>query len=250
MDKLLERIARNTDPKSSFYIALNEKSTRIRTEFRPVIELDCNKKYEMALVSLDTYNSIPNIDETNNNFKYSPDNGTTWFNVDIPEGCYEIEDINNQIQKIMKDNKHGAAVSVTANNNTLRTVLIIDENYKVDFTCAKSIRSVLGFNEQMYSEGYNESENITNIMSVNSLIVTNDIVSGSYSNGETKNIIYWFTVNVGPGFKINETPTNLIYLPIMLSTLSSMETKLTDQHGKLANLRGEELSIRFHVREA
>jgi hypothetical protein len=150
----------------------------------------------------------------------------------------------------MKDNKHGPAVVVSANNNTLRTVLTIDEHYKVDFTCPKSVRSILGFNEQIYSEGYNESENITNIMSVNSLIVTNDIVSGSYSNGTTKNIIYFFTVNVGPGYKINETPMNLIYLPIMLSTLSSMETTLTDQSGKLANLRGEELSIRFHVREA
>jgi hypothetical protein len=29
-----------------------------------------------------------------------------------------------------------------------------------------------------------------------------------------------------------------------------METKLTDQNGKLLNLRGEEVSIRFHIREA
>jgi hypothetical protein len=29
-----------------------------------------------------------------------------------------------------------------------------------------------------------------------------------------------------------------------------METKLLDQNNKLINLRGEELSIRFHIREA
>jgi hypothetical protein len=29
-----------------------------------------------------------------------------------------------------------------------------------------------------------------------------------------------------------------------------METKLVDKNGKLINLRGEELSIRFHVKEA
>src|SRR6218665_2263545 len=35
----------------------------------------------------------------------------------------------------------------------------------------------------------------------------------------------------------------------MLFTISAMETKLTDQNGKLLNLRGEELSIRFQIRE-
>ena len=35
-----------------------------------------------------------------------------------------------------------------------------------------------------------------------------------------------------------------------MNTISSMETKLIDQNGKLINLRGEELSIRFHIREA
>jgi hypothetical protein len=37
-------------------------------------------------------------------------------------------------------------------------------------------------------------------------------------------------------------PANLIYLPITMHTISSMETKLTDHNGKLLNLRGEEIS--------
>jgi hypothetical protein len=245
--KLLERIARNTDPKSSFYISVSEKSTRIRTEFTPVIELDENKKYEMALVSLETYYAFPNIDATNNNFKYSPDGGKTWFNMIIPEGCYELSDLNDYVQEAIKGN----FITVQANNNTLRAVLEIkDVNYKVDFTTANSISTVLGFNKQVYGEGNNEAENIINISNVSCLRVTNDIISGSYANGTTENIIYQFFPDVGPGYKIIQEPMNLIYVPLTLSTISSMETKLTDQNGKLINLRGEELSIRFHVREA
>ena len=59
-------------------------------------------------------------------------------------------------------------ISIQPNNNTLKSVLDIDAKYKVDFTTANSIRTVLGFNSQIYSAGYNESENIMNIMNVNS----------------------------------------------------------------------------------
>src|SRR6218665_1373962 len=100
------------------------------------------------------------------------------------------------------------------NNNTLKSVLDIDANYKVDFTTANSIRTVLGFNSQIYSAGYNEWENIVNIMNVNSLRVTSDVIGSSYSNGTTENVIYSFFPNVGPGYKIIEVPVNLVYLPI------------------------------------
>ncbi len=85
-----EKIARNTKPKSSFYVLVSERSTQIKTKFRPLIELGKNKKYEMALVGLETYYSFPNIDSSNNNFRYSPDNEATWFDINIPEGAYEI----------------------------------------------------------------------------------------------------------------------------------------------------------------
>ena len=67
-----ERTAKNTAQKSSFYIMLSEKNTQIKTKFRPLIQLDQNRKYEMALVNLETYYSFPNIDASNNNFRYSP----------------------------------------------------------------------------------------------------------------------------------------------------------------------------------
>lgn len=262
MEALLERIATNTEktasntePKDSFHILLSEKSTKIKTKFRPLIQLKNNKKYEMALVNLETYYSFPNIDASNNNFRYSPDSGTTWINIDVPEGSYEIADINEYIQRVMKENGHYDSIAdefcitLEPNNNTLKSVLNIATSYKVNFTTANSIRTVLGFNALVYTSGYNESENIVNIMNVSSLRITSDIISSSYTNGSTENIIYSFFPNVGPGYKIIEIPMNLIYLPITMHTISSMETKLVDQNGKLINLRGEELSIRFHIKE-
>ena len=255
MEALLEKIARNTEPKESFCILISERSTKILTKFNPLIELDRNKKYEMALVNLETYNSFPNIDETNNNLRYSPDGGATWTVIRIPEGSYEIIDINEFIQRTMKEQGHydqeGNAYCLTLqpNTNTLKAVLELHPNYWVDLRPNNSIGSVLGFHKQIYKGGYNESENIVQIVSVNSLRVTSDIIGSSYTNGTTENIIYSFFPNVGPGYKIIEVPHNLVFLPITLHTISAMETKLTDQTGKLINLRGEELSIRFVIRE-
>jgi len=108
---LLEKIAKNTEPKTSFFILMRDKSTHIKTRFNPLIQLDKTKKYEMALVNLETYYSFPNIDISNNNFRYSPDNGTTWFDIGISEGSYEIADINAYIQRIMKSNGHYDSVN-------------------------------------------------------------------------------------------------------------------------------------------
>src|SRR6218665_1015371 len=95
-----ESTARNTRAKgSSHYTLVSEKNARIRTRFSPSLELKANKKYEMALVGVETYYSFPNIDAINNGFRYSPNNGTASFNVDIPEGCYEITHINEQVQR-------------------------------------------------------------------------------------------------------------------------------------------------------
>ena len=205
-----EKIVENTRQKSSFYILLSEKSTHIKTKFRPLIQLDNDRKYEMALVNLETYFSFPNMDSSNHNFRYSPDNGATWVNINIPEGSYELVDINEYIQRIMRENGHYDSTSdeynitLEANNNTLKSVLNIAANYMVDFTSKNSVRSVLGFNALIYSSGYNESENIVNILSVTSLRITSDIIGSSYSNGSNENTIYSFFPSVGPGYKIIE----------------------------------------------
>ena len=47
------------------------------TKYSPPISLDDNKQYEAALLSIDLFNSIPNITPLNNVFRYSKDGGNT-----------------------------------------------------------------------------------------------------------------------------------------------------------------------------
>ncbi len=51
-------------------------------------------------------NSQINITEKNNQFIYSPDNGTTWIKISIDPGAYEVENISKEIVRQMVLSKH------------------------------------------------------------------------------------------------------------------------------------------------
>ena len=254
--ELLERIAKNTDHKTSFQIILSNDKSNFNTRFNPKLELEKEKVYEIALVNLETYYSFPNIDETNNIFVYSPDNGNSWVKIKIPEGSYEIDDINNTIQHEMEKRGHydeineDYYINIVPNTNTLKSVLILEKGYQVDFNHQNSLAKVLGFTGAKYTEGFHESENVVDILRINSILVNIDIISGSYVNGTTKSTVYSFFPDVSPGYKIIESPVNLVYLPLTLDTIDSLNVTITDQDYHLLNLRNEKLTIRFHIREA
>ena len=125
----------------------------------------------------------------------------------------------------------------------------MEKYYQVDFNHQNSLARVLGSTGAKNTEGFHESENVVNILSVKSILVNIDIISGSYVNGTTKNTIYSFFPKVSPGYKIIETPVNLVYLPITLDTIDRLGVSITDQDDHLLNLRNEKLTIRFHIRD-
>ena len=65
----------------------------------------------------------------------------------------------------------------------------------------------------------------------------------------TQYTIYTFFPDVSPGYKIIENLHNLLYLAITADTIHSITIWLADQNGSELNLRGENFSMRFHLRE-
>src|SRR5271155_2517253 len=120
-------------------------SSNFTTCFNSII-LDSNKQYEAALLSLDTYNSIPNIIKGKNNvFKYY--NGEAWKTIILSTGAFELNGINNEIkrQNIANDDSD-STIDINADVSTLRSIVNIDySEYKVDFGVPNFIGSVLGF---------------------------------------------------------------------------------------------------------
>ena len=70
MEDLLKQIVNNTESNRSFSILVSDNKTRLKTWFKPSIQLDNKKDYEIAFINLETYYSFPNLDRSNNCFTY------------------------------------------------------------------------------------------------------------------------------------------------------------------------------------
>jgi hypothetical protein len=195
--------------------------------------------WELGLLELTTYNSIPNIEENVNDKFYYGNNHIT-----IPEGSYEIEDIEKYIiSKLPKNIKF----SLKPNNNTLKSELFCSE--AVNFEKENSLGKILGFKNKLYKENEtHHSELPVDIIKVNSIRVECNITRGSYNNGMEGHIIHEFYPADPPGYKIIEAPRNVIYLPIITKSIHNITISLRDQNGDLINFRGETISVRLHLK--
>ena len=54
--------------------------------------------------------------------------------------------------------------------------MILKNNYEVDFRQDKFINNLLGFHSKLYTSGFNESENMVNNLTINSILVNIDII--------------------------------------------------------------------------
>lgn len=246
--KILEEIRELLDHKENMSVVTSSNQTTWNTIFSPPLFLNPKKKYEMALISLETYYSIPNINQSNNTFVYS--DGSSTKTIVFPVGSYEITDINAELMRQLLLKGDGDSIKIGVNTATLRsTIEITIERYSVNMGLS-TIRSLLGFNEQILTGiSRHESDNPVNILSINSILVTCNVIGGSYKDGVSLPIIYSFFPDVSPGEKIIESPRNLVYLPITSSgSIGQIELSLLDQTGNPINLRGETVTVRLHIK--
>jgi|SRR5436190_1388121 len=236
---------------SSYTVAVSGITSTLRTVLFPAITLDKYKQWEVALLDFTTYNSIPNITDGVNNklhfYRGKDKNGvySKMEEISLVTGSYEIDDINKLLQTALgRDN-----IKLVANNNVLRSV--IKSNYYIDFTKNQSMGEVLGFpsNTPILEKNttYKSPEPV-NIIKVNSINITCNIVKGSYRDGTNQHVLHTFYPTVPPGFKIVEKPHNLVYLPVNTSHISDIVLNVLDQDGNLIDFRKEVISLRLHIK--
>lgn len=64
----------------------------------PAINLDPESEYSIGLISFETFNTIANVEPSNNKFYYIDSDGKDSV-IEIPVGSYEISDINKFIRR-------------------------------------------------------------------------------------------------------------------------------------------------------
>lgn len=102
---------------------LKGRSHQLEAYFVPPIELDPRFDYSLALISLNTWNTIPNIEKGRNRFYYTTNSEQRLL--EIPTGSYELEDIEHFIQDHLSfigntEEERNRILSLKPNNNTLK----------------------------------------------------------------------------------------------------------------------------------
>ena len=197
MEQCMKEVLVRKTPKDSFTLAVSDSRANIQTTFNPPLYLQANSNYELEMVNLETYYSFANIREgDNNSFKWSVDGGKTWTILHVPTGCYELKAINAENIRA----RGNIDLTILPNVNTLQCILIVvGAECKVSFDVPNSLASVLGFERSIYGVGRHASEDLVNIMSVNSILVHCNIIHSSYMRGTQAPVAYNFFSNAAPG---------------------------------------------------
>ncbi|KYQ56420.1 hypothetical protein ALC60_04650 [Trachymyrmex zeteki] len=200
----------------SLTLTLTGTNSVLATSYFPALNLS-DGEYELGLTNFETYNTIPNITSANNKFYFDTDK-----TISIPEGSYELSAIANEIECA----------------------------YQVDFTKPNNIGSILGYSSSrvIQPNKWYSSDKPVNIMNVSVIRVECNITSGAYNNDKSTHTIHEFATNIPPGYKLSDTPINVIYLPVIVRNVTDITIRIVAQNGQLINFRGEEISVRLHVR--
>lgn len=173
--------------------------------------------------------------------------------VDIPTGSYEIDDIARYVNHELDYD----AIAVKLDRNALKTMI----KAKVyDVMVSADIADILGFGTGrpvteddpplwVPARTKKFSPFVPRISKVNILRILCNLAYGSYINDKPTHSLHEFHPNVGVGYKISEVPRNVIYFPINSSVLSSLTLNVVDQLNQLVDFRGEEITIRIHLRK-
>lgn len=215
---------------------IQDKKSEITVNIFPPLRV--SKNAVIGLTHFQVYNSIPNIDERNNEFTYFKD-GKLYTNI-LETGTYELSDIEFYIKNYL-----GVKVKISANRTTLKCTFWCEND--VDFSSPKSIGTLMGFTGLYKARSNLKSKEVVAISKVGSIGIDVNIVEGSYVNGVPSNCLYKCYINTPPGYRIEEIPKNVIYLPVTTQEIDTLHVRLLDDKGELINFRGEEISLELHL---
>lgn len=230
----------------SLSFTLTGNSSILTHNFNPPIYLDDDSsiEYEIGLANFDTFNTIPNVEKTNNIFVWGDKNENM---VEIPVGSYELKDLIEILIEKINQQDDDATITMTTNIQTSK--ITIHTNRRIDFQVSNSIGSVLGFEKKVLDANSSYiGDKEVRILKVNSICIDCNIAQGSYLNSEPVHLIHQFFPTVPYGYKIVESPLNILYYPVSIRTINNLTIKILDQSGRLIDFRGEEITVRLHLR--
>ena len=244
----------------------NQNPANLTVPIVPFVDL-ADGEWEVALVGGQITNSVPNISAAlnNNTFRYSVDNGTTFYTVTLPDGIYNVTGIQNQLQSALITNGTFTVANGTnfypinfgVNIYLLRATVQLNANAILDLSSG-GFAQLCGFLQQPYVGGVNGAT----------------FTAPGNANFTNPSAYYMFYLDLigGGGIWNQQIPTGIIrivnggdlgaaqslvdpsgqydYFPITQNKIRSLNIIVYDALGNIADFNGEETSFLFRIRAA
>ena len=196
-----------------------------RFKYNLIDKLDKN----MALDNLSIYYTWKNVKSTYNNNKFKVSAPTRNETFDLPDGSYDISEIQNYIEYIIKKHEkigETAPILIYVNTINKRIVFKIKTGYKLELL-SKETMKLLGSAKDIIDADKN-SEKVPRLENVGVVLVHCNLVNNSYQ--QASKVLFTFVPTKQYVQLISISPHSLVFLKTMNTEFSEIEVWFTDQN--------------------
>ena len=213
---------------------MNSKNSKTsepnRFKYNLIDKLDLkNPNKNMALANLSIYYAWKNVKSTYNNNKFKISAPTWNETFDLPDGSYNISEIQDYIEYIIKKHEtigENAPILIDANTINNRIELKIKSGYKLELL-SKETMNLLGSTKDTIDADKN-SENVPKLETVEVVLVHCNLVNNAYQ--QHSRVLFTFVLTKKYGQLISVSPHLLVILKTMNTEFSGIEIWFTDQN--------------------
>ena len=219
----------------------------------------------VCVSDISLYYSWPNIksEYKNNTFKYKRTTDNREFEIKIPDGSYDVKDINSYLRFVMKNNgekeddKGKYPIELYANNVYQRVTIVTKDKYILELPI-EGLGQVLGFTKvaaqgakHVYigPDKEQNGDEIPQIEPVESVSVHCNLVNNKYQLENS--LIYSFTPDKSFGHLLNIKP----YFPYWRNArnntdISEIQVWFTDQDNKPLDIQDPKIRVELQIKDA
>ena len=186
-----------------------------------------NPNKNMALANLSIYYSWKNVKSTYNNSKFKISAPTWNETFDLPDGSYNISEIQDYFEYIIKKHEtidENAPILIYANTINNRIVFKIKSRYKLELL-SKETMKLLGSTKDIIDADKN-SENVPKLENVEVVLAHCNLVNNVYQ--QHSRVLFTFVPTKQYGQSISISPHTLVFLKTMNTDFSEIEIWFTD----------------------
>ena len=198
----------------TFFInSKNSKTSELnRFKYDLIDKLDLrNRNKNMALANLSISYTWKNVKSAYNNNKFKI-LAPTWNEAfDLPDGSYNISEIQDYIKYIIKKHEtigENAAILIYANTINNRIVFKIKSRYKLELLSKEPMKLLGSTNDTIDAD--KNSENVPRLENVEVVLVHCNLVNNSYQ--QHSRVLFTFVPTKRYGQLISISPHSLVFL--------------------------------------